>query len=138
MKRILLPLFAAALTILTACGGGNVQAQTLANQVQISPTKTVDIANARFINLQPGNVYIQDRNGVTHYGVINSMSVLTTTEAFKNYFEFSNKLLINMTQTSAIECSKDTGTVITWADGRTQAVNDGCAFAERVKYNSHR
>lgn len=113
------------------------QGVTLAAQVAISPTKTVDIANAREIGTNGGNHYVIDRNGVKHVGTFANLSVLYGSAAFQNYAQVSPGVWRNLTQTNAIECTQG-GSMTTWANGTADTINDGCAFASSVYYRARR
>lgn len=129
-------LFAASAIALSAFVG-QAQAQMLPNMVQITPTKTVDIANARIIGLPPTAQYVNDHNGVNHIGKFPNIYAVTGSEAFKNYVQFNGGTYVNMTQVTSIEC-QGSATIITWISGVTQPLNDGCAFADKVKALSRR
>ena len=113
------------------------QTLTLAAQVAISPTKTVDIDSAREVSTVAGNNYVIDRNGVKHTGVFANVSVVYGSPAFQNYVQVSNGVWRNLTQTTAVECTQG-GSVTTWANGTSETVNDGCAFASAVYYRARR
>ena len=138
MKRIL---FVASFAAILAACGGQAQAQdlsaTLAGQVAISPTKTVDITTAREIGMNPGNQYVIDRTGVRHPANFGHPSVIYLSGYFAQFAQYAPGVFRNVTQTNSIECSPG-GSLTTWANGAQEVTPDGCAFSDSVKARARR
>lgn len=131
MKKAIL-----AAVLFASIGAAQAQDQgvTLAAQVQVSPSKTMDISHARYINTTPGNQYIIDGNGNKHAATFRSLASIFNNTTFYNFQRVSGDLYQNVSASISIDCAN--GTLITWNNGSVELRNDGCAFNDSVKVRS--
>lgn len=132
MKSTFFKSAALAAALFASIGAAQAQQFGAASQIVMSPTKTVDMAHARFVSTQPGNQYIIDRLGVKHVGTFRNIEAVTYSSAFREYTKFSQDLYINLSSTNSVDCVGN-NSVITWALGDQQIVADGCAFSYNVR-----
>lgn len=128
---------------LAAYGGSNANAQavsqTLVSHYQFGAHKTVDLREARFVSLTPGNNFVTDKIGNNIFGVF-----VTTPQSFQTQGDFvgtyapvepGSALYVNVTQAS-FDCVGG-NTVISWTAGGQQTIA-GCWLADSIVARSKR
>lgn len=122
---------------LAACGG-QARAQSLANQVKVSATASMDISHARAINVTTDGAYIVDQSGAQRAVVFDNLTAVTNNQFFtSNYLRVSGNLYYNATAANIYDCVGSNST-ITWGNGQQQAIADGCAISDTFKAYARR
>lgn len=123
------------LAALAACGG-QAHAQTLANQVKISETASADISHARAVKIGAGS-YIVDSAGAQRPAVFENAALSNSEFFLRNYLHVGGGVYYNAAAASAFSCEGSVS-VISWPNGTSQALNDGCAISDLFKAYARR
>ncbi|MRW88823.1 hypothetical protein GJ699_02360 [Duganella sp. FT80W] len=138
MKGFLKSAMLAAAVMLAACGGGNVNAQSIPaavgqyvqNQVYFGPNQTIDITHARAVDLVGGNWSVVDANGSATAGHFLNNSAFFNAPAFALYVRSTYNGGYRWWNTDAISrtaCANGESQ-ITWHNGAQTNIGDGCSL----------
>lgn len=98
---------------------------------------SVDLTNARVVEITAGNQKITDASGVVHTGYFYSQSVLANHPAFKRYIRAStySSFFYNSSMFTTPTCVNIGGvnnTRLTWINGGTTDIPDGCTVQQQT------
>lgn len=130
MKKLFSILAACAAISLAACGDRAYAADVTVKAMQPGNTPmVVSFVDARWVNLTPGAQYITSENGSQQSMSIAAADVtaLLQSPTFQARFVLvSGNLYINPSRSVQSICSNGTS-IIGWATGASEYVNDNCA-----------
>lgn len=140
MKKLFTILACALFACMTipACGG-NAQAQTLYAHAQFGPNQTVDLLHARVVDMTPGAQKVIDVNGVVHIGAFPSDTDFINADFQQRYAALSSSpnVWYNVTAMTGARCVGN-NSVLDWAVGGSQTVNDACQLYNLINGRSRR
>ena len=149
MKSFKILVASAVLTALAACGGmNNASAQSipgptgyaLPNHAYFGPGQSVDLAQARTVDLVGGNFKVTDSNGNEINGGFMTPNVFFNTPAFQGYVRTSYNggwRWWNVAAASRITCVNNV-TYVYWINGPAANYNDYCGLQQVVDQYSRK
>lgn len=113
---------------------------TLYGHAQFGPNKTVDLLNARIVDMTPGAQKVTDFNGVVHTGAFVNDTAFLNSEFQQRYARraVEPNIWYNVSVMSGSECIANQS-VLKWnGAGGAQSFNDACTRVTAIHDRSRR